>query len=72
MKKKELKRLLAIANGTIHKQMQTIVEANKEIAELKDKIESLCKMYEGIIDVGEAEIKRRTIIMHYLETKDLD
>ena len=45
---------------------------DNEIAELKDKIVSLCKMYDGIIDVGEAEIKRRTIIMHYLETKDLD
>lgn len=109
-KDKEIETLteqLSRANNIVGNQIQTIVEANdeiagyisgkniadsrinllvrtsgnledrldvkdNEIAELNDKIVSLCKMYDGIIDVGEAEIKRRTIIMHYLETKDLD
>ena len=69
MKKKELKRMLGIANNTVFEQINIIKELNTIVDNIPSIVDRLTKLHDGQFNVAEKEINRLNIIIHHYEDR---
>jgi len=69
MKKKELKRMLGVANNTVFEQISRIEELNTIVDNIPSMVDRLTKLHDGQFNVAEKEIRRLNIIIHHYEDR---